>query len=89
MLRDRASGRVKGTSPIFDVFNNRDKATLDIFWLRDEGLEESDNLPHPNVLAQEIVEDLETALEQFREIAAELGPKVRATGEGCETFTQP
>ena len=43
---------------------NRDKASLDIFWLRDESLEESDNLPDPNVLAQEIVEDLEDAHEQ-------------------------
>jgi type I restriction enzyme M protein len=38
----------------------------------DESLEESDNLPDPDVLAQEIVEDLEAALEQFREIAADL-----------------
>ena len=27
--------------------SNRDKASLDIFWLRDESLEESDNLPIP------------------------------------------
>ena len=46
---------------------------LDIFWLRDKSLEESDNLPDPDVLAQEIVEDLQAALEQFREIAADLG----------------
>ena len=45
--------------------------SLDIFWLKDKSLEESDNLPDPDVLAQEIVEDLEAALEQFREIAAE------------------
>jgi hypothetical protein len=38
-----------------------------------ESLEESDNLPDPDVLAQEIVEDLEAALEQFREIAGDLG----------------
>ena len=47
----------------------RDKTSLDIFWLRDKSLEESDNLPNPDVLAQEIVEDLKAALEQFREIA--------------------
>jgi type I restriction enzyme M protein len=41
-------------------------------WLRDESLEDSDNLPDPDVLAQEIVEDLEAALEQFREIANDL-----------------
>ena len=56
----------------YDELINRDKASLDIFWLRDESLEESDNLPDP-VLAQEIVEDLEAALEQFREIASDLG----------------
>jgi type I restriction enzyme M protein len=38
-------------------------------------LEESDNLPGPEVLAQEIVEDLEAALEQFREIAGDLALK--------------
>jgi len=59
----------------YEKLNNRDKASLDIFWLRDESLEDSDNLPDPDVLAQEIVEDLEAALEQFREIAADLGPE--------------
>ncbi|MFO1405599.1 MAG: class I SAM-dependent DNA methyltransferase [Azonexus sp.] len=49
----------------------RDKASLDIFWLKDETLAENDNLPPPDVIAQEIVEDLEAALEQFRLIAAE------------------
>jgi type I restriction enzyme M protein len=39
---------------------------------RNESLEESDNLPDPDVLAPEIVEDLEAALEQFREIAMDL-----------------
>jgi type I restriction enzyme M protein len=53
---------------------NRDKASLDIFWLKDESLADSDNLPAPEVIAAEIVEDLEAALEQFREIAADLGP---------------
>jgi type I restriction enzyme M protein len=53
----------------------RDKASLDIFWLKDESLAESDNLPPPDVIAQEIVEDLEAALEQFRQIATDLGEK--------------
>jgi hypothetical protein len=43
---------------------------------QDESLEESDNLPDSEVLAQKIVEDLEAALEPFREIAAELGADV-------------
>lgn len=46
---------------------------MDILCLRDESLEESDNLPDPGVLAQDIVEDLESALEQFREIVEDLG----------------
>jgi type I restriction enzyme M protein len=52
---------------------SRDKASLDIFWLRDETLADSDNLPPPDVIAQEIVDDLEAALEQFRLIASDLG----------------
>jgi type I restriction enzyme M protein len=51
----------------------RDKASLDIFWLRDESLENSDNLPAPGIIAREIVEDLQAALEQFRLIAEDLG----------------
>jgi type I restriction enzyme M protein len=37
---------------------NRDKTSLDLLWLRDESREESDNLPDPDVLAEEFVEDL-------------------------------
>ncbi|MDP3133356.1 MAG: N-6 DNA methylase, partial [Burkholderiaceae bacterium] len=51
----------------------RDKASLDIFWLKDDSLADSDNLPPPGVIAQEIVEDLQAALEQFRLIAADMG----------------
>ncbi len=57
----------------YDELVARDKASLDIFWLKDESLAESDNLPAPQVIAQEIVEDLEAALEQFRLIAGDLG----------------
>jgi type I restriction enzyme M protein len=56
----------------YDEISARDKVSLDIFWLRDESLSDSDNLPDPDVLAQEIVDDLEAALEQFREIATDL-----------------
>ena len=51
----------------------RDKCSLDIFWLRDEALEETANLPDPDVIAAEIVEDLQAALEEFGEIQTELG----------------
>jgi len=50
----------------------RDKVNLDIFWLRDESLEDSANLPDPDVLALEIAEELEAALEQFTAIAEDL-----------------
>ncbi len=52
----------------------RDKANLDIFWLRDESMEDSANLPPPDLIADEIVEDLRAALEQLEEIAADLSP---------------
>ncbi|HLU25089.1 MAG TPA: N-6 DNA methylase, partial [Longimicrobiales bacterium] len=56
----------------YEELIQRDKANLDIFWLRDEALEESANLPDPEVIAAEIVEDLRAALEEFEEIQAEL-----------------
>ncbi len=52
----------------YEELMSRDKANLDIFWLRDELLEDSANLPDPDVLAQEIADDLEAALEQIRGI---------------------
>ncbi|NKE69828.1 type I restriction-modification system subunit M [Candidatus Manganitrophus noduliformans] len=60
----------------YDELVSRDKASLDIFWLKDETLEASENLPEPGVIAQEIVEDLEAALEQFRLIASDLNSEV-------------
>jgi type I restriction enzyme M protein len=56
----------------YDELLQRDKVSLDLIWIRDESLEDSDNLPPPEVLAQEIVEDLEAALTEFAEIAAGL-----------------
>jgi len=57
----------------YDELVARDKASLDLFWLKDDSLEDSANLPDPDVIAQEIVDDLEAALEQFRLIANDLG----------------
>jgi hypothetical protein len=51
---------------------DRGKASLEIFWLCDDTRANSDNLAPPDVVAQEIVDDLKAALEQFRLIAAEL-----------------
>ncbi len=47
----------------------RDKVNLDIFWLKDDSLEDSADLPAPDILAQEIADDLQTALELFTAIA--------------------
>ena len=73
---DNPDGRWRVFS--YDELMGRDKVNLDIFWLRDESLEESANLPDPDVLASEIVEELEAALEQFAGIYEEL------SGEGEE-----
>ena len=48
-------------------------AQLDIFWLKDESMEDAENLPPSNVLAAEIVYQLEVALEEFRGIEEALG----------------
>jgi Type I restriction modification DNA specificity domain len=56
----------------YDELVKRDKGSLDIFWLKDESLEDSAKLPNPDVIALEIAEDLEAALDQFSQIAADL-----------------
>lgn len=56
----------------YDELLKRDKVNLDLFWLKDESLEDSEELPPPDVLAQEIADDLEAALEQFSAIAEKL-----------------
>jgi type I restriction enzyme M protein len=50
----------------------RDKTSLDITWLKDKSLADLDNLPDPDVLAEEIVENLESALDGFKAIIAQL-----------------
>jgi type I restriction enzyme M protein len=56
----------------YDELMQRDKVSLDIFWIKDESLEDMENLPEPDVLALEIAENLESALDQFRAIYADL-----------------
>ena len=57
----------------YDEIVARDKASLDLFWLRDDALDDSATLPAPGILAAEIVEDLRAALAQFQEIADDVG----------------
>jgi type I restriction enzyme M protein len=56
----------------YDEIIARDKASLDIFWLRDKSLTDLDNLPEPEILAHEIIESIEAALENFRAVAESL-----------------
>ena len=51
----------------------RDKVDLDIFWLKDDALDDPDLLPPPDEAAAEVVESLEAALERFRNVAKALG----------------
>jgi hypothetical protein len=63
------------SSSLTATISKRTTINLDIFWLKDEALEDSANLPAPDIIAREIVDDLEAALEQFREIADDLEAK--------------
>lgn len=56
----------------YDELIKRDKVNLDIFWLKDDALEDSANLPAPGIIAADIVADLEAALEQFAAIEEDL-----------------
>jgi hypothetical protein len=53
----------------YDELAKRDKLNLDIFWIKDKTLEDAENLPEPDELAEDIADDLQAALEQFRGIA--------------------
>ena len=50
----------------------RDKTSLDIFWIKDKSLTDLDNLPSPNVLAEDIIENLQSALENFQNLQSKL-----------------
>ncbi len=71
---DRREGGEEGRWRAFpyEELLARDKVNLDIFWLRDESLEESANLPAPDVLAEQISTDLQAALEEIKDILAHL-----------------
>jgi type I restriction enzyme M protein len=56
----------------YEELIKRDKVNLDIFWLKDEALEDSANLPAPEIIAADITADLAAALEQFATIAEDL-----------------
>ena len=53
----------------YDDIIARDKTNLDIFWLKDDSLGDLDNLPDPDILANEIIESIEAGLCSFKEVA--------------------
>ena len=54
----------------------RDKVSLDLSWVRDESLDDGADLEDPDVIAAEIIEDLQAALDEFALIQADLAAKV-------------
>ena len=67
---DNPDGRWRKYS--YDEIVTRDKTSLDIFWIKDQSLTDLDNLPDPDILTLEIVETIEAALANFKEINQEL-----------------
>ena len=59
----------------YEEILKRDKTNLDIFWLKDESLDDLDKLPDPDIIVNELVEELGFALEQLNEISEDLGKK--------------
>lgn len=56
----------------YEEISARDKVSLDIFWLKDKSLADLENLPEPDDLAEEIIENLEAGLNSFRDVLAVL-----------------
>ena len=66
----------------YDEIISRDKVSLDLFWLRDESLEDSATLPDPHILAQEIADDLRSALGQIEDVLGDLEDRAGLVGNG-------
>lgn len=73
--KESASGGERFKKFKYDEIIARDKTNLDIFWLKDDSLGDMDNLPDPDVLALEIVENIEAGLASFKEIVEGLNGK--------------
>ena len=54
----------------YDEIQKRDKLSLDLFWVKDQSLTDTDSLPPPDILAAEIADELESAFDLFTKIAA-------------------
>ena len=67
---DNPEGRWRKYS--IDEIMSRDKKSLDIFWIKDKSLADLDDLPSPDELADDIIENLQSALDSFAELKAKL-----------------
>ena len=76
----RPDGRWRAYS--YEELVARDKCSLDLFWLKDDSLLDADNLPDPDEIAEEIAEDLRSALEQIEEILGDLREGTRGQAWG-------
>jgi type I restriction enzyme M protein len=56
----------------YEELTSRDKTSLDVFWLKDKSLTDLDNLPEPDLLAEEIIDNLEAGLASFRQVLSAL-----------------
>ena len=74
---DQPDGRWRAYT--YDEIIQRDKVSLDIFWLRDDSLEDSADLPEPHVLAEEIADDLRSALAQIEDVLGDLEARAGVT----------
>lgn len=63
----------------YDELVTRDKVSLDVFWLRDESLEDAANLPNPDIIAAEIADDLQAALDEFLSVSRALSLTTQET----------
>ena len=68
---DNEEGRWRKYS--YEEVLERDKTSLDIFWIKDKSLTDLDNLPDPDILANEIIENIESGLSSFKEIMESIG----------------
>jgi type I restriction enzyme M protein len=69
----------------YDEILKRDKLSLDLFWIKDQSLTDMDSLPAPDIIAAEIVDELETALEQFARISRRLSTTKQDADEHATT----
>ena len=69
---DNPAGRWRAYD--YEDLLERDKLSLDLFWIKDDSLTDTDSLPPPDVIAAEIADDLEAALVQFTKITERLAP---------------